>query len=273
MNVYAHLKYQEALEEAIEQRRKLPGKWTLRQMAESVGLQPSFLTNVMKRRFDFNADQLYAVAEYLGFGTNERRYLLLLLDYQRSANKTRKAEIKSEIDEIRRQNQKTEKHLQSKVVEQTTDALAEYYLDPFVQLVHVHLELPAFSAEPERLCTALGLSKPQLAKVLSVLIRLGYVRMEGKKYKVTDQYTHLPKEAPLCGPHQAMMRLKSIDQLQRLSDDQKYSFSLAFAATDETKEQIREAFFAFLKKAESIYAPAPSKKAFQMNFDLFAWEI
>jgi hypothetical protein len=70
-----------------------------------------------------------------------------------------------------------------------------------------------------------------------------------------------------------MMRLKSIDQLQRLSVDQSYSHSVTFTGTDETKEALSEAYLAFLKKAESIVKPAKSERVFQMSFDLFPWDL
>ncbi len=272
MNIYAHLNYQSAITEIFEERKK-QGKFTLRQLAEAAGIQASFLTNVLKGRFDFSGDQLFAVTEALGVAGSERKYLLLLLEHQRSTHKARMRELKAEIDEIRRQYQKTEKHITAKPVELTPGSMAEYYLDPFVQLAHVHLSLPPFDRNPEALCGALGVSKTHLSQILDVLTRIGYVRPESGRYRVIAQNKHLPKENPLCDPHQALMRLKSIDQLGRLKNEDKYSFSATLSGTDETRTQLQEEFLAFLKKAEAIVKPAESKRAFQMNFDLFSWQI
>ena len=104
-------------------------------------------------------------------------------------------------------------------------------------------------------------------------MRVGYVQRAGAQLTVVGRNKHLPKDNPLCGPHQALMRLKSIDQMQRLSSEEAYSFSATITGTEETLAEIREAYLAFVKKAETIVKPAPSKKAFQMNFDLFPWEI
>lgn len=273
LNVYNHLKYRAALEEMIEIRRNSPTRLTLRRLAEQVGLQPSFLTNVLKERFDFSSDQLFAVATELGFSQVERKYLSLLLEHERSTFKPRRDELLKEIEAIRNEQQKTEKHLSSKKVEMTPDAQAEYYLDPFVQLAHVHLSLPLYDKQPDRMAQVLGISNEHLAKVLEVLIRIGYVERKGTHYVVVGRNRHLPKDNPLCGPHQALMRLKSIDQMQRLSSEQAYSFSATITGNEETWEQLRDAYLTFVKKAEGIVKPAPSKKAYQMNFDLFPWQI
>lgn len=273
MSAYKHLQYRPALEEAVENRRKLPGKFTLRKLADASGLQASFLTNVMKGRFDFSADQLFAVSTELGFTPSERDYLLLLLEFERSAYKPRRDELKKQIENIRKENQQSEKHLSVKVVELSPDAQAQYYLDPFAQLALVHLNLPAYSKHPEKLAGVLGISKTHLGEILEILVRIGYVQREGSHYKVVAWATHLPKRNPLCGPHLLLMRLKSVDQLQRLSGDQAYSHSVTISGTEETKELLSDAYLGFLKKAEGIVKAAKSEKAFQMNFDLFPWEL
>lgn len=273
MSLYNHLKYRSALHEIVENRRNLPGKFTLKALAENAGLQASFLTNVLKGRFDFNADQLFAIAQALELSLPDREYLLLLLEFERSVFKPRKDQLKKKIEEIRSENKKSEKHLGLQAVELTSDAQARYYLDPFAQLALVYLNLAPFNRQPEKLGPTLGLSQKHLGEILKVLVEIGYVQREGQTYKVLAHDRHLPKRNPLSGPHLTMMRLKSIDQLQRLSVDQSYSHSVTFTGTDETKEALSEAYLAFLKKAEAVVRPARSEKVFQMNFDLFPWEI
>lgn len=273
MSLYKHLSYRMALTEIIDSRRHSPEKFTLRELAESSGLQPSFLTNVLKGRFDFNADQLYAVAVELGLAEIERRYLSLLLEFERSTHKPRREELRKEIEHSRNEQRKSERHLTAKPVELSHDAQAEYYLDPFVQIVHVLLNLAPYNETPEKLAGAIGVTSGHLTQIFDVLLRIGYIRRFGSTYEVIGRNKHLPRENPLCGPHQALLRLKSIDQMQRLSASEMYSFSATITGTDETREQLREVWLGFLKRAEAIVKPAPSQKAFQINFDLFPWEL
>lgn len=273
MSVYKHLKYRSALSEIIETRRNLPGKFTLRRLAEDSSLQASFLTNVLKGRFDFNSDQIFALCGALQLSESEREYLLLLLEHERSVFKPRKDELKKRIENIRKENQKTENHLTLKAVELSSDAQARYYLDPFAQLALVYLNLPPYNKQPEKLGVTLGLSQTHLGEILKILVTIGYVERQGSSYRVLAKDRHLPKRNPLSGPHLALFRLKSIDQLQRLSADQAYSHSVTFTGTEETKDALSDAYLNFLKKAEGIVKPARSEKVFQMNFDLFPWEI
>ncbi|MGE0526731.1 MAG: TIGR02147 family protein [Bdellovibrionales bacterium] len=271
MNIYKHLNYRRAFEELINARRQLPGRFTLRALAEKCGLQASFLTNVLKGRGDFSADQLFAIATELGCSSRDRDYLLLLLEHERSVYKPRREELRKRIEDVRKENQKSEKHLAVKAVDLSRELQAQYYLDPFAQLTLVYLNLSPYQKQPEKLGAVLGISQEHLGEILKLLVSIGYVQREGSTYKVTARDQHLPKSNPLSVPHLILMRMKSMDQLQRLSRAQAYSHSVTFTGTEETRDLLSDAYLTFLKKAESIVRPANSEKVFQMNFDLFPW--
>lgn len=272
MAVFGHLQYRAALAEAIE-RRRARGDFTLRRMAGEVGLQPSFVTNVMKGRLDFSADQLFAVATYLEFREAERAYLLLLLEYERSTHAPRRADLKKQIEDVRREQQKSEKQIAVNVVELTPQEQAQYYLDPFAQIVLVHLNLPTFARHPERLAPALGLSAHHLMEILRLLERIGYIQRVGGGCRVLARDKHLPARNPLSGPAQTLLRFKSLDQLQRLNAEAHFSHTVTLTGDADTLDQLGDAYLAFLKKAEGIVKPAKSERVLQMNFDLFPWEL
>lgn len=271
MNIYGHLKYRAAIKDIFETQQKLGVKRTLRGLAAEVGLQASFLTNVLKGRFDFNADQLYAIAKALEIPEAETKYLLLLLEHERSVNPQRKKDLKKEIDSLRDENAQTEKHISS--VALSSDAMAEYYLDPFMPLVNLYLTISPYDENPLDLAKIIGISKDHLKKIFAVMERIGCIVPEGTRYKVLYQSHHLPKDNPLCNPHQSLIRIKSIDQMQRLDAREKYSFSATLSGSEETREKLQAAFMDFLRKAEALVQTAKSEKIYQMNFDLFPWQI
>ncbi len=273
MSIYKHLSYRDALNEIIQNRRHLPGKFTLRKLAEACALQASYLTNVLKGRFDFSNDQLFALASELGLKVLEREYLLLLLDYERATHKPRREDLKRKIDSARRENLQSEKHLDIKAVEHSSAAQIHYFLDPFAQLALVYLNVEPYKNSPEQLGSVLGVSQSHLGEIFKTLLANGYVEQEGARYKVKSHNKHLPKRNPLSGPHLTLMRLKALDQLQRLAADQAFSHTVTFTGTTETKQQLSEAYLEFLKTAETIVKPAVSERVFQMSFDLFPWDL
>ncbi len=88
MSIYSYLEYRPALAERLVRQKNQPGGVTMAKLAEKIPVQPSYLTNVVKERAHFNADQLHTLCELLGYTAEEIRYLTLLLEHERSSNKS-----------------------------------------------------------------------------------------------------------------------------------------------------------------------------------------
>ena len=273
VSIFSSLTYRSALTKIVKDRKSLGRGFTLRALAESADLQPSFLTNVLKGRFDFSADQLFAISTALGLAEDERDYLLLLLEHERSVYRPRHEKLRKEIDRIRKDKLLSEKRLAVMAVEQSMDEQAQYYLDPFAILTLVHLSIAPYDREPSLLANALGMSEAHLAQTLDLLARIGHAKRDGRAFRPVHRDAHLPTRNPLFRPNMALMRMRSIDQLQRLPLEASYTHSVTITGTEETKRQLSEAYLKFLKVAREIVRPAKSERAYQMNFDLFPWTL
>lgn len=270
--IYRHWNYIEALEDLFQERKNRVGKWTLARMGEEIGIQPSYITNVLKGRAHLQPDQLYTIAEHLGLKANEREYLLLLLDYNRSTNPNRKADLKDKLFQFQKKYLKSDLHISAKTVD-VEERFSEYYLNPICPIIHVFLNFDQYAKQPEKIAQQLGIAKNLLGDAIAVLEKLKYIEKTSKGYKVLIKNRHLPKDSPLCEPHQTLMRYKSIDQMQRIPKDDKYSFSVTLSCTPQDKNLIHQEFLNFLKKSEHIVKNSKREEIYQINFDLFPWSL
>ena len=71
--------------------------------------------------------------------------------------------------------------------------------------------------------------------------------------------------------HQVLMRLKSAERLQVVSPEKRYSFSVTFSTSENTRAAIHEEFLQFLVRIESQVKSSVGENAYQINFDLFPW--
>ncbi|MBC7742613.1 MAG: DUF4423 domain-containing protein [Bdellovibrionaceae bacterium] len=273
MTIYSHNSYIEALTPAIEERRQTVAGWTLARLAQACQMQPSYLTNVLKGRCDFNSDQLYKVCEELAFGENEIDYLQLLLELKKTVHEKRRVLLNKKIKQMQSEHLRAEKHLTTKTVKLTAEQLQHYYLNPYIQLVHIYLETYKGVGSAEVLAKKFSVSRELMAGVLKVLEEVNYIRKKGNNYEVLVEGQHLPRESILLRPHHVMMRMKSLDQMQRLAPEQNYSFSATISTLPEIRTQIQAEFLKFLKSAEKLVRGHDSTQLYQINFDLFPWEI
>jgi DNA-binding MarR family transcriptional regulator/predicted transcriptional regulator len=276
MNIYAFSSYIEALAAVVNARKQAGHALTLSQLAQVCQMQPSYLTNVLKGRADFNTDQLARVCDQLEISFEENEFLALLLELKKTAFEKRRKHLESKIKLIKSQHLRAEKHITAKTVDLTPEQQDKYYLDPYIQILHIFLSSHEGSASVEMLAQKFSMQKSHVANVLQVLEDIGYIKRSSgnskTKIEVLVEGRHLPRESPLLKPHHALMRIKSIDQMQRLPKESAYSFSATISTMPEVRTQIQAEFLKFLKAAEKLVMSHDAGTLYQINFDLFPWE-
>ena len=137
MNVYEHLSYRDLFRRAIEERKRLDARVTFQAFADAIRIQKSYLSKVLKGSADFSPDQLFLACDFLALDREQRRYVSLLLELERSGLEVCRQKLQEEIDLLRKKFFDTREHLQKKTVDVTAAGLQAYYLDPLNQIVHI----------------------------------------------------------------------------------------------------------------------------------------
>lgn len=272
MNIYDELDYKVALRKALDDRKKCLGqRFTYERVAERVGLQKTYLSRMLRSDGPhLNVDQLFKLAEVLELERDERDYLHLLLEHERSQVEGRKQELQQAINAIRQRQQRSEAHIKM-AGELNTNERAEYFLKPDLQLVHMFLCIERFRCDTAKVAGKLGLSLEELRTHLITLERLNLIELDGDKVMVCREQAHLPVESPLCAGSRVLMRLKAMQRYERLSAERSYNFGVVFTATESERLWLREEFLKILSQLKDRCDAAPAEEVYQMSFDLFDW--
>lgn len=257
-------------EQALRWKKERPG-WTLGRIAEKAQLQAPYLTNVLKDKAHLNADQLHSLADVFGWDEGEREYVHLLLDWERSANPRRREILKGRIEKIRKEKLQAKAHSKNQVIETTPEEFTRFYLNPFYTLINNFIAVPRFAKSPKRIARALGMDPAQVVRYVKELVEMGFLAPGAQGYEKIRKNFLLPRESPLFNPHVQLMQQLSAQQMQRLPEDKKYSFSATFSADPATREKIQREFLKFAKALEVIVKEAPSEELYGLRFDLFQW--
>jgi uncharacterized protein (TIGR02147 family) len=271
MGIYEHLDYRKYLYSELKRRKDEGLGFTQDQLAQASGLRNTYLTNVLKGRGNFNSDQIYALAANLKLSQKETDYLFLLKELDQTTSTTRKQTLKLQIEAIREESKKTENYISAKVRQAEHDLIMRYYSDPMIKVVHIMLQIPRYAQNHLNIGEDLNIQKNYLRKILATLVELDIIKLKEKTVEVLQKNFHLSKESPMLLPHQILMRQKSGQRLQEVSSDRRYSFSVTFSATEETRQFIHQKYLEFLKEIESSVKESKSENAYQINFDLFPW--
>ncbi len=274
MNVFSQTDYRAVLRLAVTERKGFDSDFGFHKLADAARVQKPYLSKVIGGNANLNSDQLYAICRILKFGEEEHEYMQLLLELERSGLDDRRKELRAKIDRIAESKRDSAAYLSAKAVQpdQTNSALlADYYLDPIVQIVHVALSIERYSLNPMLLCKEFHIDGPHIHSIISSLERMGLVVRENSRFVPLETSLHLPKSSPIFRAWRNQLKLLSTQRLNQLNDKEGYSFSVVFSASETTRKEIHARFLEFLKSCESLVGEAKSKNVYQMSFDLFPW--
>jgi uncharacterized protein (TIGR02147 family) len=267
--------YKGLLRESLLARKAISPHFTFQKMAEACGVQKTYLSRSLgDSKVHLSSDALHAAALFLEFTQDQRDYLILLAQAERSTLPSRRGELLGKIDSLRRKYRKSESAIAgSEVIREESQGFQDYYLDPLLQIVHMFMTVQAYQREPERVRKELRLTRRQFGDIITRLLRLG-VLTRGEKdgtYLSNKLSMHLSDDSPLVQPYRMLLRLKAGQRMQELSGDSFYSFSVVFSCDPVARKLIQEDFLKFLKTVERRVKDSDPSEVHQMNFDLLPW--
>ncbi|MBX9768318.1 MAG: TIGR02147 family protein [Bdellovibrionales bacterium] len=271
MSIFSYLDYREFVSIKLKELKKNRPGFSQALFARKSEIPNTYLTNVLKGRGNFNSDQIFAIARELDLNPLESDYLALLKEFDQCSSPDRKLHLKQEIESRRAQAHKTEAFISAKVRKNEHELIVKYYSDPLIKIVHVLLQIPKYQKKVEKIAEDMLLPSSYVDGILKTLQELELIRFVDKHVEVLHRNFHLSKDSAMLLPHQSLMRARSVQRLQQVPQDQRYSFSVTCTGTEKTRELIQQKFLAFLKEIESEVKTALPENAYQMNFDLFPW--
>jgi len=270
-NIYESLHYRKWIRSQAEDWKKSRPGHTLSRLAQQTGIQPPYLTNVLKERAHLNADQFYSVAKAFALNRQETEYGLMLLEWERSSLEERKQALKQQIEIYRKEKLKTENHLQAQKVDASEENMIRFYSNPELVLVHAFLGVPRYAQNLKLIADSLKIEMSKLEELLKELKDYGLIQVTAKGTEKTGRSLHLSKTSAIWRSHQLLMQFRSLQRMQQLQESERYNFSVTFTADEKTREKIHREFLALLSKVEKLVKEAPSEEVYQMHFDLFPW--
>ncbi len=270
MSIYQFHDYRKSIEDLIENYKTLGGRLTYRRLADIMGVQKSYLSQVLRGNAELNQDQLFRLYEFFELSEDERRYLELQLEFSRSGLKTRKDFLKNEITKLQNKHLDTTKYLKTKTIEENPE-LSEYYLEPLHQLIHICLSLKDYQNNPQKLTTTLGIPSEKLTEILLSLQKMGIIIQEEQQIRVLVNNQHLSKNSRLFPSWSTQVRLMAMQRSQLVSKEKTYNFTVFFSADETTRQKLQELFLQYIKEVQILVTKAPPENVYQMSFDLFSW--
>ncbi|MGZ3768630.1 MAG: TIGR02147 family protein [Bdellovibrio sp.] len=269
MDVFSYKSYKKCLTDILLEKKKSRPQYTFEALAKAMGVQKTYLSRVLKHKGHLSEDQLYGACNYLKTSKAEMKYLITLWRWENAIHPERNIYYDKKLAELRHQSLKTENKLDQKTKQ--LDHLSEYYTDPYFPLIHMFLTVENFQKTPELLKEHLGLTKSKIYFYLDRLCDMNLIAFEDKKWKSIQESIHLPRTSHLIKSYRTLMRLKAVEKMEHLEEDEFYSFSVAFSTNPAVQKEIHSRFLKFLSDVQKLVMAEKASDVYQMNFDLLKW--
>lgn len=264
--------YRELIKSSLEQGKLFDPTLTAQRLAEAVGIQKSYLSKVLNERADFNSDQLYLIGDFFQWTEEQMKFALLLLEFDRSSVQTRKKLLREEIEKIQHKHVQIKEVISAPSLDSHQEFFHEYYLNPWVQIVHIGLSIPRYATNIQLLAEDLHLPESMVGEAVKLLLKRNILReINGKGLEIIIQQIHLSKDSLVFKAWQTQIRLIALQRLQSAPQKTDYSFNVVFSADEPTRKKLQAEILALLKKAEAQVQDAAEKDIFFLGLDYFQW--
>ncbi|NBX17600.1 MAG: TIGR02147 family protein [Proteobacteria bacterium] len=236
-------------------------------LAKFLGVQSSFVSQVLSRRAHLSREQAIKVAEYFSLPYDEVRFFMLLVDAERAGSKSLENFYKSEIETLLREREEVQERIG--VHEQIADEAQTVYYSSWVYgAVHILSALPG-TQTVDAIAAHLRLPKQHIQTVADWLIANDLVvRSDCGRLAIGKGRIHIGRHSRHVARHHANWRIKSLDSLER-STQSDLHYTAFLGISSEAMAVLKEKLMSFLQEIEPVIAESQEEKGVVLLLDLF----
>ncbi|MGE3261996.1 MAG: TIGR02147 family protein [Bacteriovoracia bacterium] len=264
MTVYEYDSYKQCVNAWVQEQPN-KGYGIYSRIAAYLGTNSVIMSQVFKGDRDLNLEQAAKLAQFMGLGSNETDYFLLLVQIARSGTHDLTTILKRQAEECRLRGQAIKNRIKH---EQLTDEdKAVFYSSWYFIATWLAAPIAEFSSV-SALSKHFNIPEEVLADVLRFLLDKGLLIKKSKGFDFGTNVVHVPHDSPFVVKHHMNWRMKSMQSMDRRNEENlHYTAPLSLSA--DLAKKIREEIVQFIQKQTKKVADSPSEKLVCLNIDWF----
>jgi uncharacterized protein (TIGR02147 family) len=184
-------------------------------MAQHMGCQAGYLTQVLSDSAQLSLEQAYRLAGFVHLNDKECEYWLLLVQYARAASTELRQHFHEQI--LERQNQQSSiQHKVPERIEIPIEDVALYFSSWEFAAVHVLLTIPGFQ-KISTLSERLRIPESRTREILQFLVRVQLASAHPNGvFRTGKARMHLPEDSNLIRMHHSHWRLRALESFSHI---------------------------------------------------------
>lgn len=266
ITVYEFRSYKEYLNAWLEAQPKA-GHGLRRKMAEVIGTQTGFITQVLSGSAHFSPEQVFSLSEMLGLGPEESQFLQLILQLERAGSVDYRRHVEKQIAKILDERKKLSQRLKSQDFPSDLDQ-SRYFSSWFYACLHVMTTCERFQASQAAMAESLGMPLAIISEAVEFLIHAGLIKEEKGRLVSGHARVHLGTDSPFLINHHRNWNLLA---LQKMSTDLRKDLHYSSVTTMSRKdlEVVKEIFMRAIEDSKKIVRVSEGEKVCVTTLNFF----
>lgn len=262
--VYDFKDYRKFLIEALGGESKRTGQRGA--LAEHLGCQSAYLSQVLKGVANFNLEQAFKVNQFFGHDETASEYFLNLVQLERAGTRELKQYFQGKLDRIHAK--RTEIKARVKKTRDISDAdHAHYYSQWYISAIHVALSITSLQTVND-LCTYFHLEEATVRETLEFLTSRELAKFANHKYSIGPSHVHLPRDSAYIRNLHTNWRLQAVASLDRRRADDLH-YSVVYSLSREDAAKIRKMILDTIEKNMEVVKPSKEEVLYCNSIDFF----
>lgn len=237
-----------------------------RGMAEVIGCQTAFISQVLKGEAHFSLEQGDKLNPFLGHSKEESSFFLLLIQHTRAGTESLREYFREQIKAVLEKRTDLKDRLEA-THELSREDHSIFFGSWSYAAVLVLLSVEGYQSKGA-IAKALHLPAVKVGNILEFLVSKGLARQEGDRFTVGHMYLHLGNDASMIAKHHMNWRVKAMEVLdQETKEEMHYSSVVSLSREDVAK--VKGIFTDSLAAAKKVVADSKQEEVYSICLDYF----
>ena len=243
------------------------GKGGRSRLAEVIGCQTAFVSQVLKGPAHLSMEHGDAINHYFRHDDSESEYFLLLIQLARAGTPSLRSYLQRRLKKFIHTHQSL-KHRLELPQGLPLERQVRYYSSWYYAAIHMATTVPELRTV-DAIARRLGLNVSLVAKTVDFLVQASLIRRKGDRYEPVEETLHLGDDVDLVGRYHAQWRVRALTAIEQpMPDDLHYSAVFTLSQKDATK--VREILVRALAESANVVKPSPAERMQAISVDWYA---
>lgn len=245
------------------------GRGFISKLAHYMGLNPSFLSQVIKGDKHLSLEQALKVTEYLSLNAQEKEYFLYLIQYERAGTVELQQFFSQKIEGLKKDSQKISRRL-SDQKELSANEQSIFYSNWYYSAIRLSTDIPGLPNE-KAIAEYLNIPLSKVNALLEFLIGNGLCNKNEERLSLGVKKTHLAETSPYVFSHHRNWRLKAMENYSQFKDKD-MAFSAPMTLSKQDFFQVKQELLNAIEKISKTVGQSPSEELACLNIDFFSFD-